>query len=105
MNLTFQSYLALYSYLLFGGAYTILVIGLLVLFGFYCAQWVRIGMKLITRNFERRMRSGQITKSVKKIKKAVKDHFSFKDGNLKVVRDKKGDPFIKNGKKEAEAGK
>jgi hypothetical protein len=94
MNLSFQSYLALYTYLLFGGAYTILVIGILVLFGYYVAQWVRVGMKLITRNFERRMRSGQMTKSVKKFKKAVKDHFSFKD---------KKPALVKNGKRVEEA--
>ena len=74
----------------------------LILFGFYMLKCVHIGMKLINRHFERRMRSGQMTKSVKKIKKAVKDHFAFKDRILKVVRDKKGDPFIENGKKKAE---
>lgn len=91
MNLTFQGYLALYGYILFGGLWTIFVLSCLVLAGFYAAKWVQVGMKLITRHFERRMRNGQITKRIKKFKAAVVKNLAFE------VRE--------NGKKVAEVGK
>jgi hypothetical protein len=77
MVMSIEAYLSLYFKILIGGAWTIFVLTTLVLFGFYCLKWCQIGMKLINRYFERRMRSGHISKKIKKLKVAVVKHLSF----------------------------
>jgi hypothetical protein len=72
-----QWYLLLYWDILWCGAWTIFVFAALLLFGCYMKEWVKIGVRLINRHFERRMRSGHIAKQIKKVKKAAKEHFSL----------------------------
>jgi uncharacterized membrane protein len=80
--MTLEIYLKLYSWILIGGLATIFVFAALTLFGFYMAKWVQVGMKLINRSFERKMRSGQITKKIKKAKVALVKALSFEDRKI-----------------------
>jgi hypothetical protein len=88
-----ENYLKLYTSILFCGIYTFFVLACLTLFGYYMLKWVQVGMKLMNRYFERRMRSGHIAKKIKKAKVALVKHFSFED--------KKKSPAKVNGKAEA----
>ena len=85
-----ENYLKLYTSILFCGIYTFFVLACLTLFGYYMLKWVQVGMKLMNRYFERRMRSGHIAKKIKKAKVALVKALSFED-RKKVVP--------KNGKK------
>ena len=85
-----ENYLKLYSSILFCGIYTFFVLACLILFGHYMLKWVQVGMRLINRYFERRMRSGQIAKKIKKAKAAMVKVLTFED-TKKIVP--------KNGKK------
>jgi len=89
--MTIENYLKLYTAILFCGIYTFFVLACLILSGFYAAKCAQVGMKIISRYFERRMRSGHISKKIKKAKVALIKHLSFETK--------------KNGKKVAEEGK
>lgn len=75
--MTLELYLKIYTWILLGGLYTIFVMACLVLGGYYALKWVQVGMRLINRYFERRMRSGQIAKKFKKAKAAVRKAITF----------------------------
>jgi len=89
-NVSIENYLKLYTAILFCGIYTFFVLACLILFGFYALKWVHVGMKLMNRHFERRMRSGQIVKKFKKTKAAIIKVLSFELDKKKVA--------VKNGK-------
>jgi hypothetical protein len=93
--MSIEIYLKLYTSILFCGIYTFFVLAVLILFGFYALKWVQVGMRLINRHFERKMRGGQIVKKIKKAKVALVKALSFED-RKKIVKT--------NGKK-AEEGK
>jgi hypothetical protein len=73
--MTIESYLRLYSYVLFGGIWTILVLAALTLFGYWIWKWTRACMKLIDRNLERNLRNGTLTKKWNKAKIALATQF------------------------------
>jgi uncharacterized membrane protein YciS (DUF1049 family) len=79
MNMSFQAYLSLYTYILIGGCFTLLVLALLSIWAWLMFKCAWVGFKLINRYFERKMRSGQITKKIKKVKVALVKALSFED--------------------------
>jgi hypothetical protein len=77
--LTIENFMKLWSYVLFGGGWMIFVLTVLGLFLFTAIKVLQIGTRIINRYFEKKMRGGQITKKLKKVKKAVVKHFAFKE--------------------------
>ena len=83
--MTIENYLKLYTAILFCGIYTFFVLACLILFGYYMLKWVQVGTKLISRYFERKMRSGQIVKRLKKAKAAMVKVLSFEPDKKKAA--------------------
>ena len=57
----------------------IFVLTVIALLTFTAVKIIQIGTRLINRYFERKMRSGQLSKKLKKAKKAVVKHFALKE--------------------------
>jgi len=88
--MTIEMHLKLWTSVLIGGIYTFFVLACLILFGYYALKWVQVGMKLINRHFERKMRSGQIVKRLRKAKAAVVKVLSFDPQEKKKAVAKNG---------------
>jgi len=77
--LSLEGFMKVWSYVLFGGGWMILVLTIIALWTFTAIKIIQIGTRLINRYFERKMRNGHITRAIKKTKKAVVKHFALKE--------------------------